>query len=208
MFLCFYVFSIVSSFLSCLDVCIVVGMLLDSGTAVLHREISSLLKDPLWGRGHETSLHKGCHERPSVHRTIFVRLIGGEEPRRVGRHEFRDLLRRLAERFEDRSHRITATLVIREVGPEVGLHFALVVQGLLRFRAEAHVAVRLAERDTIATVLLEERGALFVVLLHEEAAFLGLDGDEVHDAHVVGGHCDCVAFVCVLQLFFGDGFLL
>jgi hypothetical protein len=38
-----------------------------------------------------------------------------------------------------------------------------------------------------------------VVLLHEEAAFLGLDGDEVHDAHVVGGcvglHCYCVC-VC------------
>ena len=68
------------------------------------------------------------------------------------------------------------------------------MQGLLRFRASALIAVRLAERDTIATVLLEERGALFAVLLHEEAAFGGLDGDEVHDAHVVGG---CVGLHCV-----------
>ena len=153
-------------------------------------------------------MDKGRHQRPTVFRTIFVHLVGGEQPRRVGRHEFRRLFR-LAERDEDCLHRVTAALVIREVGPEVGLHFALVVQGLLRFRAEAHIAVRPTERDTIAMVLLVERIALFAVLLHEEAAFRGLDGVEVLHAHVVGGHvCDCVAIACVLQLFLGDGFSL
>lgn len=134
------------------------------------------------------------HERPTVFRTaIFVHLVGGEQPLRIGWHELRRLFR-LAERFEDRFHRVTAALVIREVGPEVGLHFALVVQRFFRFCAEARVAVLFVEFNAITLVLAAERGALFAVLSHEEAAFGGLDGDEVHDAHVVGG---CVGLHCV-----------
>ena len=83
--------------------------------------------------------------------------------------------------------------MIRKVGPEVGLHFALVVQRFFRFRAEARIAVLFVEFNAITLVLAAERGALFAVLSHEEAAFRGLDGVKVFDAHVVSGHvCWCV----------------
>ena len=79
-----------------------------------------------------------------------MHLVGGEQPRRVGRHDLRGLLLRLTERSEDQRHRVTAAIVIREVIPEVRLDLVLVVQGLLGPRASAHVAVLLAD-DLLAT---------------------------------------------------------